>query len=224
MAWRYDNVDQVLHRFLWRPNENEKPTVYQWKRLNFGDKPAPGIAAGAINTLAKASQDLFPEAAEELRKHVYVDDIGGSKENEERSKRITNEIDSILATGCFQVKEWNSNNQNIDQTDQTVVDFLGHKWNKAKDTFSFKKSEIATSESPITKRNCLAYLAQLWDPIGLVTPTTIELRIDLQELWSTGYSWDEILPDVIQSRWKMNVQYLTNYSSTNTAESLNLTM
>ena len=88
------------------------------------------------------------------------------------------------------------------------MDFLGHKWNKAKDTFSFKKNEITTSESPIAKRNCLAYLAQLWDPIGLVTPTTIELRIDVQELWGTGYSWDEILPDVIQSRWKINVQVL----------------
>ena len=125
---------------------------------------------------------------EEPRKHVYVDDIGGSKENEERSKRITNEIDSILATGSFQVKEWKSNNRNIDQSDQTVVDFLGNKWNKAKDTFSFKKNEIVTSESPITKKNCLPYLAQLWDPIGLVTPTTIELRIDPQELWGSGYS------------------------------------
>ena len=27
--------------------------IYQWKRLNFGDKPAPDIAAGANNTLAK---------------------------------------------------------------------------------------------------------------------------------------------------------------------------
>ena len=77
---------------------------------------------------------------------------------------------------------------------------------QVKDTFSFKKNKIATSECPITKRNCLAYLAQLWDPIGLVTPATIELKIDLQELWSTGYSWDEILPDIIQSRWKMNIQ------------------
>jgi len=176
--------------------------------LNFVHKPAPDIAAGAINTFAKASQDRFPEAAEELRKHVYVDDFGESKENEDRSKRITNEIDSILATGSFQVKEWTLHNQNIDQSDQTVVDFLGHKWNKAKDTFSFKKNEIATSESPITKWNCLAYLAQLRDPIGLVKPTTIKLRIDLQELWSTGYSWDKILPDVIQSRWKMNVKLL----------------
>jgi len=43
-----------------------------------------------------------------------------------------------------------------------------------------------------SQRNFLAYLAQLWDPIGLVSPTNIEFRIDLQELWSTGYSWDDI--------------------------------
>ena len=48
--------DQVFHRFLWRKNQNEPPTVYQWLRLNFGDKPAPDIASNAINNLAKASQ------------------------------------------------------------------------------------------------------------------------------------------------------------------------
>ena len=61
---------------------------------------------------------------------------------------------------------------------------------------------------PVRKRNCRAYLAQLWDPTGLVTPTTIEMRIDLQELWSSGYSWDEVLPDEIQTKWKGNVQVL----------------
>jgi len=30
-------------------------------------------------------------------------------------------------------------------------------------------------------------------------PCTIELRIDLQELWSAGYSWDEILPEGAQA-------------------------
>ncbi|XP_068731201.1 uncharacterized protein [Montipora capricornis] len=208
MAWRYDNVaytgdvrkmfnqvmihpeDQIFHRFLRRPNENEMARIYQWKSLNLGDKPTPDIAAGDINNLAKASQDRYPEAAEELRKHVYVDDIA-----------IRGQLAAFKS-------EWNSNNQKIDQSDHTVVDFLGHKWNKAKDTLSFKNNEIAASESSITKRNCLAYRAQLWDPIGLVTPTTIEFRIALQELWNTGYSWDDILPDAIQLRWKMNVQVL----------------
>ena len=47
---------QFSHRFLWRKNQSDPPTVYQWLRLNFGDKPAPDIAANAMNTLAKASQ------------------------------------------------------------------------------------------------------------------------------------------------------------------------
>ena len=226
MAWRFDKVaytgdvrkmfnqvlihpdDQVFHRFLWRTNESLKPKVYQWKRLNFGDKPAPDIAAGAIITLAKASQDQYPEAAKELRTHVYVDDIGGSRENEDKSKQITSEIDAILSKGQFQIKQWHSNNKKVDQTDEEHVDFLGHKWNKVRDTITFKKTEIVAEEKPVTKRNCLAYLAQLWDPTGLVTPTTIEMRIDLQELWSSGYSWDEVLPDEIQTECKKNIQVL----------------
>ena len=55
-----------------------------------------------------------------------------------------------------------------------------------------------------TKRSCLALLAQVWDPIGLVTPVTIKYRIDLQELWSTGYGWEDILPGTIQQEWREN--------------------
>ena len=231
MAWRFDKVaytgdmrkmfnqvmihpdDQEFHRFLWRRNDREQPRVYQWTRLNFGDKPAPDIAAGAIKTLAKASESMYPEAAKELCTHVYVDDIGGSREDEARCKRITDEIDAILATGQFQIKAWHSNNKNIDQTDQEFTDFLGHKWYKTHDKFSFKKNEIDVDVKSLTKRNCLACVAQLWDPIGLVTPATIELRIDLQELWSAGYSWDEILPEQIQTKWRKNVQTLNQLLS-----------
>ena len=62
---------------------------YQWVRLNYGDKPAPDIAAAAIKTLAKASEAQHSEGAKELCTHVYVDDIGGSRENEARCKKVT---------------------------------------------------------------------------------------------------------------------------------------
>ena len=44
--------------------------------------------------------------------------------------------------------------------------------------------------------------------MGLLAPCTIELRIDLQELWSAGYSWDEILPEEIRTKWTRNIQIL----------------
>ena len=48
------------------------------------------------------------------------------------------------------------------------------------------------------KRSCLALLAQVWDPIGLMAAATLKFRIDLQELWSPGYGWADILPDARQ--------------------------
>ena len=32
----------------------------------------------------------------------------------------------------------------------------------------------------------------------------LKFRIDLQELWSAGYSWDDIIPEATQQKWKEN--------------------
>ena len=58
--------NQVYHRFLWRSKTTNSVTVYQWLRLNFGDKPTPDIATNAINTLAKLSRAEFPETVREV--------------------------------------------------------------------------------------------------------------------------------------------------------------
>ena len=79
--------DQVFQHFLWRTSDTEQPRVYQWLRLNFGENPAPDIAVAAINTLAKASEGQFPEAANKLCTHVYADDIGVSRESERNVSR-----------------------------------------------------------------------------------------------------------------------------------------
>ena len=180
------------------------PTVYQWLRLNFGDKPAPDIASNAINILAKASQDEFPEAAKELQDRTYVDDIGGSRPTTAEAKQVTIAIDEVLGKGQFQIKVWHSNSQEVDQTSgERYTDLLGHRWDKQEDTFALKKDSVMLNEV-FTKRSCLAVLAQVWDPIGLVAPATLTFRIDLQELWSTGYGWDDILPEATQQKWKEN--------------------
>ena len=98
--------DQAFHRFLWRKNQSDPPTVYQWLRLNCGDKPAPDIVSNAINTLAKASQREFPEAAKELQERTYVDDIGGFRPTAAEVKHVTTTVDEVLGKGQFQIKAW----------------------------------------------------------------------------------------------------------------------
>ena len=182
-------------------------------RLNFGDKPAPDVATNAINTLAKLSNAEFPEAAGELRQHVYVDDIGGSRETVTKAKQIISHIDAVLAKGNFQIKTWHSNEAEIDQSNgERFTDLLGLSWDKQLDTFTFKKNDLGELDV-LTKRRCLGLVGQLWDPIGLVLPVAIKFRIDLQGLWSSGYSWDDILPESIQQTWLENVQSINDLLS-----------
>ena len=51
-------------------------------------------------------------------------------------------------------------------------------------------------------------VAQLWDPLRLVAPVTVNFRINLQELWHMGYSWDQLLPKSIQQKWLENLESL----------------
>ena len=163
--------DQFSHRFLWRKNQSDPPTVYQWLRLNFGDKPAPGIASNAMNTLAKASQLEFPEAAKELQERTYVDDIGGSRPTAGEAKHVTTTINKVLGKGQFQIKAWHSTSQEVDQTSgERYTDWLGHKWDKQDDTFALKKDSVVRNKEDFTKRWCLALLAQVWDPYGTRRP------------------------------------------------------
>ena len=103
-----------------------------------------------------------------------MDDITGSKSNSTDAKKIIKEIDTVLGKGKFQMKAWHSN--------CSEIDLLGHKWDKEEDKFTFKKENVVGLLEGFSKRSCLKFLAQLLDPIGLVSPVTIKFRIDLQGL------------------------------------------
>ena len=135
--------DQVFHRFLWRSDRSETLSVFQWLRISFDDKPAPDIALNTISYLAKVSEVEFPDAAQELRNHAYVDDIAGSKSNSKEAKKVTEVIDTDLGKGQFQIKAWHSNCSEIDQSGgERLRDLLGHKWDKEEDKFNFKKENL----------------------------------------------------------------------------------
>ena len=135
-----------------------------------------------------------------------MDDIGGSRPSTEEVKHVTSTTDKVLAKGQFQIKAWHSNSPEVDQTSghERFTDLLGHRWDKHEDTFCLKKDSAVRANEDFTKRSCLALLAQVWDPIGLVTPVTLKFRIDLQELWSAGYGWDNVPLDETQQKWKGN--------------------
>ena len=107
---------------------NRDPDVYVKTVLTFGDKPAPAMAQIASRKTAEQEIDVYPEAAETLKKNTYMDDICDSITSLDKAEKLTDELDSVLAKGGFRVKGWVSNYlemKNVNQSEQSLKVFEG---------------------------------------------------------------------------------------------------
>ena len=52
-----------------------------------------------------------------------------------------------------------------------------------------------------TKGDVLRESAEVYDPLGFLSPITIRTKIFIQELWARGFERDEPLPDELQKQW-----------------------
>ena len=104
---KISGLDQHTHRFLWRDLKVEKvPDVYVMTSVSFGDKPAGNIATVALRKTANQFLEEYPQSVKVIIDNSYVDDIIDSVTDTTELSRVTNEINEILASGNFKIKQW----------------------------------------------------------------------------------------------------------------------
>ena len=85
-------------------------------------------------------------------------------------------------------------------TEQRV---LGPNWNYFNDEFLFKfQTHVESARGLIpTKRNVLRVIASCFDPMGLISPIIVQMKILLQDLCKADYHWDAELDSELKARW-----------------------
>ncbi|GBN00639.1 hypothetical protein AVEN_44586-1, partial [Araneus ventricosus] len=118
----------------------------------------------------------------------------------------------IMLKGCFNLRGWESNvecKHASNHSGNTSV--LGIIWNLDEDTLKCKIDfEILSCETKITKRFILSTVQKFYDPLGMLTPSTLLPKLILQDLWKSHFSWEEELPFTFVdkfSKW-LNEMYL----------------
>ena len=117
------------------------------------------------------------------------------------------------------LRAWISNNDEVNATFTTAdkaevksLKVLGHKWNIADDTISLKTTITNSSVQNMTKRLILKRIASIFDPMGLICPVMLPVKVFLQNLWSKNLDWDEHLCDKDQKIWATVTTDLENLS------------
>ena len=159
--------------------------------------------------LASECEKKDPAIAKTIRYDCYVGDLLNGADTIQEAKRLT----KIFATGCFNLRKSVSNRPEIikEITDfqETVelvnlscdeqVKTLGLYWQPNSDILKYAVS--ISSDSSVTKRMILAEISQIFNPLGLLSPCVILIKILLQHLWLEKLSWDETSPYELHNQW-----------------------
>lgn len=86
----------------------------------------------------------------------------------------------------------------FDTTETSTMKVLGLQWDPSSDTFKFA---IESSDRPCTKRSILSETARIFDPLGFLSPITIQAKCLIQTLWVLGIGWDQTPPDDVIRTW-----------------------
>ena len=85
-------------------------------------------------------------------------------------------------------------------TEQKV---LGTNWNYFTDEFLFKfQTQVGSAQGLMpTKRNVVRVVASFYDPMGLISPIIVQMKILLQDICKANYHWDAKLDSELTTRW-----------------------
>ena len=92
---------------------------------------------------------------------------------------------------------------------------LGHLWNRSEDTFIFKFDTLVKIAQALsaTKRNVLKVAASVYDPLGILSPMVVKMKVLLQEACRLQYAWDIPLPDEVARIWRKWIDDLEKIKS-----------
>ncbi|XP_035226814.1 uncharacterized protein LOC118199123 [Stegodyphus dumicola] len=81
---------------------------------------------------------------------------------------------------------------------------LGLIWDNDKDTLKIDLNQFTKFKyvTP-TKRTVLSACGMLFDPLGLITPFSVIIKLIVQNLWEKRLKWDENIPEELESMFQV---------------------
>ncbi|XP_057329918.1 uncharacterized protein LOC130670521 [Microplitis mediator] len=202
--------DRDYQRILW--TENGLTVAYQLNTVTNGTRPVPYLAGRALKQLLIDEWSQYPLAVEPFQKGSYVGDIGGGADNLSDLNDIANNVEALCNLGCYPLAKWKSNHPQFSKISSSlspedshsfsdhISKILGLSWNCQEDVLTFTGKTSQTFS--ITKRTITSEAAQLFNPLGLISPVIVKAKIIIQELWLQKVDWDDALSPELVHRWK----------------------
>lgn len=175
--------------------------------------------------LQNTSTDKELDIKNAVERNLYMDDFLKSLSNIADLINLSKRIMLVLQCQGFRLTKQVSKSPEIlhflptsevavnvvslDLNTPAVEGAIGMIWNINQDTLTFKP---VNREYPNTKRGMLSLVSSVFDPLGILTPSLLEAKLIIQELWKLQIDWDSTIPlelEIRQIKWKDRLEKIS---------------
>ncbi|XP_062704134.1 uncharacterized protein LOC134286524 [Aedes albopictus] len=219
---RHFPEDYAYLCIFWRLAPDQPIQTFVLQTVTYGTASAPYLATRVLKQLACDEAENYPIASQVVKNDFYVDDLFTGAATVTETIELREQLDGMLSRGGFTMRKWASNceavlegippenralQHSIDLDRDQTMKTLGLHWEPGTDHLKYKIDIQLPPNTILTKRLTLSYIAQLFDPLGLVGPVVVTAKAFMQTLWTLRdengkvWEWDRELPASLKDRW-----------------------
>ena len=219
-------IEKHVRRLVWRWGDvNSSWDILAYNVVTFGDQIAGLILELVKRLAAELGMSIDAEACHQIREKTYVDDGagGGSRAQVERFRgkcvdcAYDGTIPRILSLVNLKLKVMVASGDTDENSLKLLGDkTLGHTWLPPTDKFIFRVNvnlspkkrgvrsgkDLSLDDIPrlhtftFTRRSLLGFVMAQYDPMGLISPLLVILKIQLRKLYGPdiNLNWDDPIP------------------------------
>ena len=204
---KQDHRDVLRFLFPIDPlNPLSQVKVYRFKVVIFGANCSPfHLAAVIVKHLHIHVADKHTR--DTLLRGLYVDNLFQTRNSSEQLVNLFHESRKLFSDAGMNLRSWRSDLSDINVLakehgvleDSPEIKVLGILWNT--DSSTIKLQAKPKWSGKYCKRDVLSYSNQYYDPLGLIVPVEVRLRIFIKKLWDKGYTWEQLFnecPELVQ--------------------------
>ena len=189
-------------RFSWFDDvfkDIPEEVIFRFCRVIFGANCSQYLLNSVIRYHASQYKDIDQNFSEKVAKSFYVDDFNSTVDNVTEGEELYKKIKLRFLDASFNVRKWKTNSlelQNyIDKMQRSIspsseiqnkdkTKMSGIKWDTINDYLIYSFEDLVESFKSVlpTKRSILGLIAKFYDPVGLIQPVSIKLKLLFQEV------------------------------------------
>ena len=140
----------------------------------------------------------------------YVDDLTLNIPTVEEAEVLISLSEKVTGEAGMRLRKWVTNRSEVSKfleskkpvesisEGQVGMKVLGLSYQVKEDEIHFDFStflKCLAEKDKFTKRIALGVVSSVYDPLGLVSPVVVELKLAIQDLWKRSLGWDDVLSE-----------------------------